>query len=423
MMKPKSGSKKNEAEYSLFQLLKPGSIADPYPLYQKLREYEPVHWDPFMHSWVVTSYAECVTALTSYKAARTPTPEHLDKMGLSVLGGYAALMLKQILFMDQPSHGHFRSMCQVAFTPKRVQLFSIKTEEIANDILDRLVERGSMDMVTDFAIPFPALVLAALMGLPPEDVGMLKTWVSDLSELIGNFEHDVERITKLVYSVEQLRLYIAAEVAAQKHTPLDGVISGLISAEVNGVRLTDEEIVANTMLMIAAGLEESTNLIGCGIFSLLNRPEKLAQLRDNPEIASSAVEEFLRFESPTQHTGRLAPEDTVLSGKQIREGDLVTVVLGAANRDPLRFNGPDELDLIRTDNRHLAFGWASHYCIGAALARSTGKTAFTALLGRLPDLAFGTTEPQWRTMAALRGIASLPVEFDAKMAMTLQAVG
>ena len=421
MSMPRPSSRKFEAEYSLFQQLKPEVMANPYPLYRKLREFEPVHWDPFLHSWVVTSYAECVAVLSKYKAARTPAPEYLEAMGLSVLAPYAAMMLKQIMFQDPPVHAGMRAMCAIAFTPKRIEGLRQNAEAMANGLIDRIVDRGGrMDVVADFAVPFPSLFLTAMMGLPASDSSQLKQWAADVAELIGNFEHDPDRIQKLVTSLEQLRVYLTEKVIEQRARPCDGVLSALLAAEIEGVRLSEEEIVANAVLICSGALEEPTNLISCGMFSLLQRPEALAQLREHPEIAQTAVEELLRFESPTQHTGRLAPEDVVLGGKQIRKGDLVTAVVAAANRDPLRFHEPDRLDLTRADNRHLAFGWASHYCLGAPLARMTGQAAFTALLRRLPSLALITKEPQWRGMAALRGIVSLEVEFDRKLAETVQ---
>jgi pimeloyl-[acyl-carrier protein] synthase len=413
-------AKKNEAEYSLFQQLDPEVMANPYPLYKKLREYEPVHWDPYMHSWVVTSYAECVTVLTKYKAARTPTPEYLDAMGLSVLAPYASMMLKQIMFMDPPEHASKRAMCAVAFTPKRMDALRQRTEAIANDLLDRVVDNGRMDLIADFAGQFPAIVLASLLGLPLSDCANLKRWAVDVAELIGNFEHNPDRIKALTASLEEIRVYLTEKVAEQRNAPQEGMLSALLEAEANGLKLTDEEIIANAILVCAGGLEEPANLIGCGMYSLLRDPVQLALLRDRPEIAAMAVEELIRYEAPTQHTGRLAPEDVMLGGKQIRKGSLVTVVVAAANRDPLRFNEPDQLDLTRADNRHLSFGWASHYCIGAPLARLAGQVAFTTLLQRLPALELVTTKPQWRGMAALRGIASLEVAFDRNLAKIAQ---
>jgi len=413
-------SRKNEAEYSLFQQLKPEVMADPYPLYRKMREHEPVHWDPYMASWVVTTYAECVTVLSKYQAARTPTPEHLDAMGLSVLGQYAGIMLKQILFLDGKAHAQLRSMCAAAFSPKRMELLRQAIEDSANDLVDKVAASGKMDLIRDFASPFPSVVLATLMGLPVTDCMQLKKWATDVSELIGNFEHNPDRIKQLVTSLEEIRDYLTTMVTVQRSELREGVLTAMLEADVNGVGIPLEDLVANAILMCAGGLEEPGNLIGCGMYSMLQRPEQLTLLREHPEIAATATEELMRFESPTQHTGRLAPEDVALGGKQIRKGQLVTAVVAAANRDPLRFIEPDRLDLQRADNRHLAFGWAAHYCIGAPLARLTGQAAFRVLLSRLPEITLVTTKPEWRGMAALRGIVSLQVEFDAQAATALQ---
>ncbi len=417
MTDPKQSGKKNESDYSLFQLLKPEVLADPYPVYRRIRAREPVHWDPFMHSWVITSYAEAVTVLSKYKAARTPTPEQLEIMGLSVLGPYAEIMLKQMLFMDAPAHTRLRTLCAQAFTPRRIELLRQGCEKIANGLIDKMIHCGRMDLIADFASPFPAIVLAALMGVPASDRKQLKKWSADVSELLGNFEHNPDRIKDLVSSLRQLQAYIAEQVVEQRSKPREGVISALLSIEVDGARLTDEEVVANSILMFAGGLEETTNLIGNGMFSLLQRQDELAFLRNHPEIIQSAVEELLRFESPTQHTGRIAPEDAILGGKQIRKGASLIAVIAAANRDPAQFTDPNRLDLRRTENRHLAFGWASHYCLGAPLSRLAGQIAFTVLLRRLPGLALVTTNPQWRGMAAMRGITCLQVEFDTESAL------
>lgn len=406
--------KQSEADLSLFQLLNPEVLANPYPLYRRIREREPVHWDPFMHSWVVTSYADVVTVLSKYKAARTPTPEQLEQMGLSVLGPYAEMMLKQLLFMDPPEHTRLRNFCAVAFTPRRIELLRHSCEEIANDLIDQMASQGHMDLIKSFASPFPTIVLSALMGLPVEDREQLKRWSSDFSELLGNFEHDPDRVKERVRSLLHLSAYISQQVVEQRSAPRQGVISALLSTEVDGGRLSDEEIVANSMLMIAGGLEETTNLIGNGMLSLLQRPDELALLREHPEMIQSAIEELLRFESPTQHTGRIAPEDILLGGKCIPKGASLTAVIAAANRDPARFIDPDRLDLTRADNRHVAFGWANHYCLGAPLSRLAGQIAFTILLRRLPGLALITKDPEWRSMAAMRGITSLEVEFDGQ---------
>ena len=411
----KAEVRRNEADYSLFQLLRRGAIADPYPLYKKLREFEPVHWDPYLNSWVITSYAECLCALTKFKAERTPSQERLELMGLEVLKPYAKMMLQQLLFLDAPSHTRIRGMCSAAFTPRRMERMRERLTGMAHHLIDEVAGRGSMDLVAEFARPFPALVLTTLIGLPDEDAGRLLVWASDLSELLGNFEHDPDRVEGLVESTLELEAYLLSSLVAQRASPGDGIMSAMMLSEANGEpKLTDQEIVANVMLMIGGGLEEPANLICVGMLSMLERPGTLEVLAANPEAMVSGVEELLRFNSSTQHTGRVAPEDVVLGGKEIRKGQAVTIVVAAANRDPLRFPDPDRLDLLRTDNRHLAFGWAAHYCLGAPLARLAGQIALTALLERLEDVVQGPGKPQWREMAAMRGLTALPLRFAAR---------
>ncbi len=406
-------SRKADKEFSLFQLYKPEALADPYPLYRRIREYEPVHWDPFLHSWVVTSYAEAVAVLTKFKAARTPTPERMRAMGLGVLGPYAELMLQQVLFLDAPDHTRLRSLCAVAFTPRAISQLRESIQSHADSLLDGTVEHGYMDIVADFANPFPALILSALLGLPsdPSTLANLRRWAAIFGELVGNFEHDPDRIDALAAGLAELKDYIAAQVAEQQSNPREGLIATLLAAEVDGDRLSFEEIVANTILMIGGGLDESTNFVANGMLTLLQRPAALAQLRDNPEILPSAIEELLRFESTTQYTGRIAPEDTLLGGQAIRQGDSVTAVLAAANRDPLRFPNPDTLDLTRADNRHVSFSWAAHYCLGAPLVRMSAGIAFSTLLRRLPGLALAMERPVWKGMAAMRAVTAVPVTF------------
>ena len=410
---------RKEASLSLFRLIEPEILADPYPLYRRIREHDPVHWDPYLHSWVVTGYKEAVTVLTMFKAARTPTPEVLETMGLSVLAPHAAMMLQQMLFMDPPHHSRLRALCATAFTPARVALLRRQTEQIVGDLIDRAVQRGRLDLVEDFANPFAATFLTSFLGCPAEDRHRLKRWAIDLIDLIGNSEHDPSRLAPLVVSVGEVQAYLAEQVVRQRTAPRDGLIGTLLHKASPQDRLNEEEIVANVMLVIAGGFEEAANFIGSGIFSLLSQPEALATFRDNPEIAATAVEELLRFESSTQHTGRIAPEDAILGGKPIRKGQSLTIVLAAANRDPEQFPDPDRLDLTRTPNRHLAFGWAAHYCLGAPLTRMMSQVAFNAILHRLPGLTVLTSQPRWRSLAAMRGLQGLELSFDRPAALAL----
>ena len=395
---------------SLYHLLDPEVLANPYPLYRQLREQDPVHWDPYLHAWVVTRYADVVTVLHRFRAARTPAPERLDELGMGEIGPIAAVMVKQMLFLDQPEHGRVRRLASAAFTPRRVARLRDHIRQITEDLIDGLPADGEFDVMSRLANPLPAIVTAEMLGVPTTDHEMLKSWSQDFAEMLGNFQHNPGRAAKVLTSVEEMVAYFNAAVTAEATRPTEGLINALVTAEVDGDRLTEDEIVANVIVTMVGGQETTTNLIGNGLLTLLRRPDQLERLRADPELMPSAVEELLRYESPSQHTARLAPADAVLGDRPIPEGAAVIAVMGAANRDPERFPDPDRIDLARPDNRHVAFGWAGHFCFGAPLARIEGALAFEALLARFGELSLAPDEEiRWRPNLGLRGLTSLRV--------------
>lgn len=394
---------------SLYHLLDPEVLADPYPLYRRLRTEAPVHWDPYLHAWVVTRYADVVTVLHRFSADRTPTPAQLSAMGLGLLNPVAQVMVRQMLFMDAPTHTRIRGLAAQAFTPRRVAMLRAHIQEIADALVMRGRERGRMDVIADFAAPLPAIVTAEMLGVPVEDHERLKAWSADFAEILGNFQHNPDHAARVLAATEAMSAYFREAIREQRRRPREGLIQAFMQAEVDGDRFTEDEIVANCIVTMVGGQETTTNLIGNGILTLLRHPDELARLRADPSLIPSAVEELLRYESPSQHTARLAPDDVVLGGKTIRRRQAVIAVMGAGNRDPERFADPDRLDLARPDNRHLAFGWAAHFCFGAPLARIEGQVAFDTLLRRLPDLALEPGPLVWRSNLGLRGLSALPV--------------
>jgi cytochrome P450 len=396
---------------SLYHLLDPDVLADPYPLYRRLRTESPVHWDPYLHAWIVTRYADVVTVLHRFSAARTPTPEQLDAIGLSSLAPIAGLMVRQMLFLDAPAHTRIRSLAAQAFTPRRVAELRRHIQEIADTLLDAVVARGRMDVIQDLAAPLPAIVTAEMLGVPTADHPQLKAWSADFAEMLGNFQHNPDRAARVLRSTEDMLDYFRAAVREQRTRPRPGLVSAMLQAEIDGDRLTEDEVIANCIITMIGGQETTTNLIGNGVLALLRHPDELERLRREPALIGSAIEELLRYESPSQHTARLAPEDTVLGGQQIRRRQAVIAVMAAGNRDPERFPDPDRLDLARPDNRHLAFGWAAHFCFGAPLARLEGQIAVSTLLGRLAALRLESSALEWRTNLGLRGLTRLPITF------------
>jgi cytochrome P450 len=406
-----SGASASDRQPSLYQLLDPKILADPYPLYRRLRESDPVAWDPFLHAWVVTNYTGVLTVLHTFSARCTPTPEQLTAMGLRSLQPVAEIMVRQMLFMDAPAHTRLRGLCSSAFTSRSVDHLRPHIQEIADDLIDRVFAQGRMDVIADFAAPLPAIVTAELLGVPTSDHKQLKNWSANFAEMLGNFQQNPDRVSHVLRTVDEMTRYFRAAIREQERHPRNGLVQLLVNASEGGARLNEDEVIANIIITMVGAQETTTNLIGNGLLTLIRNPTALAWLRDDPSIIEPAVEELLRYESPSQQTARLAPDDLVLGGKQIKKRDGVMAVMAAANRDPARFPDPDRLDLARKDNRHVAFGWAAHFCFGAPLARIEGQIAFPTLLRRLPNLALEPGPLVWRQNLRLRGLSALPVTF------------
>lgn len=396
---------------SLYHLLEPEVLANPYPLYHRLRSEDPVHWDPFLHAWVVTRYADVITVFQRFSAERTPTPEQLTALGLENLAPLAQVMVRQMLFLDPPAHGRVRGLASKAFTPRRVEVLRSHIQDIANRLLDAVQEQGHMDVMAAVARPLPAIVTAEMLGVPTTDWEQLTAWSTDFAQVLGNFQHNPERAAQVLRSLHDMLAYFHAAVRDYREHPRDGLIGAMLDAEVDGDRLSEDEVVANVIVTMVGGQETTTNLIGNGILSLLRHRDQYDRLRADFSLVPSAVEELLRYESPSQHTARLAPEDVELGGKLIRKRQAVIAVMGAANRDPERFPDPDRLDIGRKDNRHVAFAWASHFCFGAPLARIEGQIVFETMLRRMPGMALAQEQLTWRENLGLRGLTALPVTF------------
>jgi cytochrome P450 len=404
-------SRSTNSALSLYHLLDPEVLANPYPLFERLRTSAPVHWDPYLHAWIVTRYADVIDVLHTFSANRTHTPEKLRAVGLAEISPIAQLMVKQMLFMDPPSHTRLRSLAAHAFTPARVAVLRSHIREITGRLLDQVQNKGRMDVILDLAEPLPAIVTAEMLGVPVGDHEQLKTWSANFAEMLGNFQHNPERAPQMLRTVSDMTAYFQDAIRSQKKTPTEGLVHSLMTAEIDGDHLNEEEIVATCVVTMVGGQETTTNLIGNGVLTLLRHPQEFQRLKKDPSLVPSAVEEMLRYESPSQHTGRIAPEDRWMGDKFIRKGQAVIAVMAAANRDPERFPDPDKFDVSRQDNRHLAFGYAAHFCFGAALARVEGQEAFDALIKRMPGLELDPTPLTWRNNLGLRGLTSLQVKF------------
>src|ERR1043165_8482841 len=341
--------RKHEPTLSLAALLDPEVLGNPYPQYHRLRSESPVHWDPLLRVWVVTRYEDVIRVLRDFSAERTPPPEVLTAMGLAALNPVAKVMVKQMLFLDPAAHTRIRSLASAAFTPARVETLRSHIRDIIQNLLKPFAATGRMNLIADLAEPLPCIVTAEMLGVPVEDHKQLKLWSQDFAEVLGNFQHNPDRVQRILKCTEDMSAYFRAMMNSDKLRP-EGLVNSLKNAEIQGDRLTEDEVIANCIITMVGGQETTTNLLGNGVLALLRNPDQLEKLRANPALVPSAVEELLRFESPTQYTGRIAPQDTEIGGKIIKQKQAVFAVLGAGNRDPERFPNPDKLDIARPDN-------------------------------------------------------------------------
>jgi hypothetical protein len=402
---------KSASDLSLFHLLDPEVLANPYPLYHRLRSEQPVFWDPYMHSWVVTRYADVVRVLRDFSAERIRTPEQLTAMDLPELNPMAKIMVKQMLFMDPPGHKRLRGLASAAFTPQKVEALRSHIRDIVRDLLTKVKGKGRMDLIAELAEPLPCIVTAEMLGVPVEDHRRLKVWSQDFAEMLGNFEHNADCVPRILKSTQDMTAYFRAAMRKESLRP-DGLVCSLRDAEIDGDRLTEDEVIANCIITMIGGQETTTHLIASGTLTLLRNPGELAKLRANHSLIPSAVEELLRYESPVQNTARIAPEDIVLDGQQIRKGQAVIAVMAAANRDPARFPDPDRLDITREDNRHVAFGWGAHFCFGGPLARVEAQITFEEMLKWFPHWSLEPVPQVWQANLGIRGLTALHVNLS-----------
>ena len=317
--------------------------------------------------------------------------------------------VRSLLSLDPPDHTRLRTLVTKAFTPRVVEQLRPQAQAIVDEALDRAAAQGEMELIEDLAYPLPVAVIARMLGVPREDWPRFREWSR---VLVGSLDPvavpDPEQITAVRTAQDALTDYLAGVVAARRGEPRDDLISALIAVEERGDVLNEQELLVMLNLLLVAGHETTVNLIGNGMLALLRNSDQLALLRRQPELIDSAVEELLRFDSPVQLTGRVAAEPCELAGQQIRSGQLVLTLLGAANRDPQQFPDPDRLDLTRSPNQHFSFGRGIHFCLGAPLARLEGRIAIGSLVRHFPDLRQAGDAVRGETIT-LRGLTRLPL--------------
>ncbi|PYN01238.1 MAG: cytochrome P450 [Candidatus Rokuibacteriota bacterium] len=384
----------------------PAFNADPYPTYHRLRAEDPVHRTP-MGFWILTRYDDVATVLRDARFGRKGFDELIrDRFGENTFD-------QAMLFRDPPDHTRLRALVNKAFTPRVIEEMRAKIQKTVDRLLDGVRDARAMDVIADLAYPLPVSVISEMLGVPAEDRDLFRGWSADIARSLDAIvlPTEPEVVERGNAARHALSSYFRALIAERRRRPQRDLLSDLIAAEEQGDKLSEEELMATILLLFVAGHETTVNLIGNGTLALLRNPNQLEALRRSPALIGGAIEELLRYDAPVQRTGRMPNTDVELGGKRIAKGDLVLSLIGAANRDPAHFAEPDRLDLARADNRHLAFGWGIHFCLGAPLARAEAQAAIGTIARRMPALALATPTPDWREASALRGLKTLPVTF------------
>ena len=406
----------------LFDYYSPEFRVDPYPFYARMREQDPVHWGLpyetyFDGAWHIFRYADVAALLKDPRLGKAELADEREREGAADLPpeaqAYLGLLRLAMLRTDPPDHTRLRGLVSKAFTPRLVESLRPRVAAIATELLDTAEAKtgidGEIDLIDQFAFPLTITVITEMLGLSYDDRALLKRWAGVLVSALECKRTSDAYVQGGQVSAEIFE-YFHEQIARRRRDPRPGILTDLLAVcDQDGDRLSEQELIVTCTLLLVAGHDTTVNLIGNGMYALLRHPEQLALLLDHPELTPAAVEEFLRYDSSTQMASRVAHEDFELEGKHILRGQAVNLLLGSANHDPAQFANPDQLDITRPDNKHIAFGLGIHYCLGAPLARLEAQTAFPLLLERRPHLRLAVAEPPRRPTIGFRGLAHLPV--------------
>ncbi|MEN1967537.1 cytochrome P450 [Lentibacillus sp. N15] len=377
---------------------------NPYPAYARLREEDPVAQvllPDGQYAWIITRYNDALEALKNQKFIKdfTKLRENSENQG--------SIFSENMLFSDMPDHRRLRGLVSKAFTPNMIAGLRDRIQEITNDLLEKTAGQDQMNLIDEFAFPLPIIVICEMLGIPAQDRNKFRIWSNSLIEgSSGKYAKDIEQHTI------EFTQYLQQRFAVVREKPGDDLISKLIIAEEQGDQLTEKELYGVVSLLIIAGHETTVNFIGNSIMALLQNPEQLDLFIKEPELIKTAIEETLRYNDPVEFsTSRWVGEDMEFKGQPMKKGELVIVVLNAANHDPEQFADPDTLDITREKSKHLAFGKGIHACLGAPLARLEGEIAITSFFKHYPkaQLNADPNELEWRTGMVVRGVRELPL--------------
>ncbi|GAB1542960.1 cytochrome P450 [Scytonema sp. NUACC21] len=393
--------------------------ANPYPTYHRLRSEEPVHRYFVGGDWVLTRYADVKAVLKSGRVRSHDKPESIKERNQYLkdkgknLNTLAYTSNQLLFYMNPPDHTRLRGLVVKAFSLSVVERMRPRIQGLVDELLNKVRDRGSMDIIADLASPLPVTVIGRMLGIPNEAQDQLHQWSNVLSRILDSLV-SLEEYEAMNKAMEEFQEYLRTLVAEREKNPQEDLISALIAAREQSDKLSQEELLSTCILLFATGEETTVNTIGNGMLALLRHPEEMEKLKREPTIIQSAVEEILRYDSPVQITNRIAIDNLEIGNQTIQAGEKIVLCLGAANRDPSQFPDPDRLNIHRSENNHLAFGDGIHYCLGAALARAQAQIAINTLIQQFPDLQLASDKLEWRKNVALRGLTALPVTFTCQ---------
>ena len=398
----------------LFNPLAPEFIRDPYPHYERLRNTDPMHHSP-LGMYVASRHAEASLVLRDKRFGKDFTERSTRRYGPQIMGEPVFRSMSHwMLQQDPPDHTRLRGLVVKAFTARRVEDMRSRIQQIVDQTLDRIAPRGHMDLIEDFAFRLPVTIICDMLGIPEEHRETFYSSSRDGGRLLDPVPLTPAEIAQANAGNLMAQMYFRELFELRRKNPGDDLTTQLVQAEEDGNKLSNEELTANIILLFGAGHETTVNLIGNGLLALYRNPDQLALLKANPALITNAIEEFLRYDSSVQLSGRVALQDIDdLGGKKIPKGETVLCLLGSANRDPAVYpDRPDRLDITRPNVRPLSFGGGIHFCLGAQLARIEAEIAVATLLRRLPDLRLDDAEnPEWRPTFVLRGLKKLPASW------------
>ena len=396
------------------------TVQNPYPTYTYLREHEPVRWNAMFNCFMLSKYDDVNLAFSDYQRFSSDVWSEVPEVFGMTGDDENSQRLRQIIpflaynlqGMDPPGHTRQRTLMTKTFTPRMIEAFRPTVQKLVDELIDQHLAEGSMDLVADLAYPLPSNVILDLLSIPRSGRPYIKASSEAINEFVATLLFNGPAVWERLAGVfADVKAYLQSLIAERRKHPGNDLLTKMVQAEENGDMLSEDEIVIATNFLLFAGHETTANLIGVGMYYLMQNPEQMAQLQADPKKMPAAVEELLRYVSPVHTLARRTTQDVTMRGVTIPKDSSIYLLIGAANRDPEKFPNPEKLDINRPPIRSLGFGYGIHYCIGAALARLESQVAFETILRRLPDIHMTVDTPLFRPNYSLRGLMSLPVAF------------